>query len=113
MGLAQARSDDRELRPWLFRHLRLLGQGVDPAANDGAFGDYDDRSGKISFNPASGADIDLRACANISDDRAMNCQGLGDDIGADIRIWPDRQALVPNFDGSLDVAVDGHVLGAR
>src|SRR5687767_11492686 len=95
--------------PWLFRG-RLLDPGVDPPAHDGAVGDHDARSDDVSLDAAGCTDIEPRARANVTDDRAMNRHRLGDDFGVDMRVGSNSQGLISNLDRSVDLAVDRDVL---
>src|SRR4029077_20872386 len=88
-----ARLYDCELYARL-RGLGFLRQSIDPATHDGTFRDHYARRCKVSLDTARGADIDFRARANVPDDRAVNRDGLGHDIGADVRIRSNGQALI-------------------
>ena len=78
----------------------------------GAIFDDDARSPKIAYQAAALANCNLPACLDIAIHAAEDFDFSRSRACADFAAWPNRQAAVRHIKGTVDLAIDVHVLSA-
>src|SRR5690606_28287527 len=85
---------------------------VHAAAEVGPFGDRHARRDDVAVDRAVVTDVDLLGRRDIADDLAQDDHLLGEHLGPDPAVGPDRQHMVLQLDLALDVAFNRQVLAA-